>query len=74
MEERWTCFKEAISTFLEKSIFLLNNVTYFACDALDFTKKDWDDVMESQISKYSSLCQGALLKQVIAQGNSRQYY
>jgi len=53
---------------LEKSIFLFNNAGIIRRDdALDFTEKDWDDVMNLNIKILFFMSQG-FAKQVIAQG------
>lgn len=59
--------KEAISTFGKVDILVNNAGIIRRNDALDFTEKDWDEVMDLNIKTLFFMSQG-FAKQIIAQG------
>jgi 2-dehydro-3-deoxy-D-gluconate 5-dehydrogenase len=61
--------KEAVSAFGKVDILVNNAGIIRRNDALDFTEKDWDDVMDLNIKAVFFMSQG-FAKQVIAQGTS----
>lgn len=67
MESVGHVLKEAISTFGKVDILVNNAGIIRRNDALDFTEKDWDDVMDLNIKTLFFMSQG-FAKQVIAQG------
>ncbi|WP_421856404.1 2-dehydro-3-deoxy-D-gluconate 5-dehydrogenase KduD [Marinomonas sp.] len=61
--------KEAVSAFGKVDILVNNAGIIRRNDAIDFTEKDWDDVMDLNIKAVFFMSQG-FAKQVIAQGTS----
>lgn len=61
--------KEAVSTFGKVDILVNNAGIIRRNDALDFTEKDWDEVMNLNIKALFFMSQG-FAKQIIAQGTS----
>ncbi|MGO3738947.1 2-dehydro-3-deoxy-D-gluconate 5-dehydrogenase KduD [Marinomonas foliarum] len=59
--------KEAVAAFGKVDILVNNAGIIRRNDALDFTEKDWDEVMDLNIKSLFFMCQG-FAKQIIAQG------